>query len=234
MRLDRYLANSGVGSRSEVKNLIKKKLVKVDGVVVKSASLNINENVNKVYVNDTLIEYQEFYYILLNKPLGYVSAVEDNIYPPVTDLVEEYRFAKLFPVGRLDVDTTGALLLTNNGVLCHQLLSPKYHVDKTYTVETDLEIKSNLIKAFKEGIILDGEKTLPGELVILDKTKAELTIHQGKFHQVKRMFQHFGLTVTKLDRKSFAFLTHEDIPLGEYRLLTNEEVERLIEIVESK
>lgn len=232
MRLDRYLANSGLGTRSEVKAFIKKKIVKVDGEIARTGSLIIDENVNKVYVNDELVEYREFHYVLLNKPEGYVSAVEDNVYPPVTDLVPEYSFAKLFPVGRLDVDTTGTLLLTNNGTLCHKLLAPKYHVDKTYYVETDRDIDPKMIHAFKEGIELDGEKTLPGELVILDKRKAELTIHQGKFHQVKRMFQHFGLMVIKLDRKSFAFLNHEGIEKGQYRVLSDEEIEQLLEIVD--
>lgn len=231
MRLDKYLANSGVGTRSEVKTLIRKKLVKINGEIVKSSSLNVDENKDQITVDDELIIYHEFYYVLLNKPEGYVSAVEDNVYPPVTDLVSEFSFANLFPVGRLDVDTTGTLLLTNDGVLCHQLLSPKYHVDKTYYVETDIDIKPEMVEAFKEGIILDGEKTLPGNLVILDKKKAELTIHQGKFHQVKKMFKYFGITVTKLDRKSFAFLNHQDLELGEYRELTEDEVNELKNLV---
>ena len=227
MRLDRYLANSGLGTRSEVKVLIRKGKVKVDDKIAKTGSLIISETENKIYVNDELVEYREFYYVLLNKPEGYVSAVEDNVYPPVTDLVSEYNFAKIFPVGRLDVDTTGTLLLTNNGTLCHKLLAPKYHLDKTYSVETDGIIKKEMVKAFKEGIMLDGELTLPGELVILEDKKAELTIHQGKFHQVKRMFKHFGLNVTKLDRKTFAFLNHEDLELGEYRELSVKEVKQL-------
>ena len=165
--------------------------------------------------------------MLLNKPQGYVSATNDNVYPPVTDLVPEFAYKNLFPVGRLDVDTTGTLLLTNNGTLCHKLLAPRYHVDKKYFVETDYPIKHEMIDAFKNGIMLDDELTLPGTLEILDETHAYLTIHQGKFHQVKRMFAHFGLTVISLDRKEFAFLNHEDLKQGEYRLLTNEEVLKL-------
>ncbi len=232
MRLDRYLANSGVGTRSEVKTYIRKKQIRVNGELVKSSSLNIDENKDVVTFNDDVVVYKEFYYLLLNKPKGYVSAVEDNVYPPVTDLVSEYAFVNLFPVGRLDVDTTGTLLLTNDGDLCHKLLSPKYHVDKTYSVTTDLEIKQSLIKHFRDGIILDGEKTLPGDLVILDSNHAELTIHQGKFHQVKRMFQHFGLKVTELDRKTFAFLDSEGIELSKYRELSEEEVKKLKALVE--
>lgn len=231
MRLDRYLANSGVGTRSEVKKLIHKKLVTVNGVVARSDSLSIDENKDEVRVDNELIKYQEFYYVLINKPQGYVSAVEDNVYPPITDLIPEYDFAKLYPVGRLDVDTTGTLLLTNNGDLCHKLLSPKYHVDKTYFVTVDGVIKNTLVEAFKKGVMLDGELTLPAELKIISSNEAELTIHQGKFHQVKRMFQAFGLKVIKLDRKSFAFLNHEDLEISEYRELNDDEVNRLIELV---
>ena len=232
MRLDKYLANSGIGSRSEVKQYIRKGRIKVDDEIVKSSSLNIDENKNKIYFDDVLVDYHEFYYVLINKPKGYVSACEDNVYPPVTDLIPEYDFAKLFPVGRLDVDTTGTLLLTNDGKLCHRLLSPKYHVDKTYHVITDYDIKEEMIKDFEEGIILDGELTLPAKLTILGKREAELTIHQGKFHQVKRMFLKYSLKVMELDRKSFAFLNHEDLEIGEYRELNKDEVQKLKDIVE--
>ena len=232
MRLDKFLANSGIGSRSEVKNYIRKGRIKVDGEIAKSSSINIDENINKISFDDEIIDYHEFYYVLINKPKGYVSAVTDNVYPPVTDLVTEYQFAKLFPVGRLDVDTTGTLLLTNDGKLCHRLLSPKYHVDKTYHVITDYDIKEEMIKDFEEGIILDGELTLQSKLRILGKREAELTIHQGKFHQVKRMFLKYSLKVMELDRKSFAFLNHEDLEIGEYRELNKDEVQKLKDIVE--
>lgn len=232
MRLDKYLANSGVGTRSEVKTLIKKKLIKVNGEVVKSSSISVDENKDVITFNDEPVIYKEFYYVLLNKPKGYVSAVEDNLHPPVTDLVSEFAFANLFPIGRLDIDTTGTLLLTNDGDLCHKLLAPKYHVDKTYYVTTDTEISQTLVKKFKEGIILDGELTLPGDLVILDSHHAELTIHQGKFHQVKRMFQHFGLKVLELDRKTFAFLDSRGLAIGEHRELREEEIRALKALVE--
>ena len=231
MRLDKYLANSGVGSRSEVKRLIKDKRIKVNGEIVKSDSFNVDETKDVVLFDDLEVRYKKFYYILLNKPEGYVSAVIDNVYPPVIDLLPEYQFANLFPVGRLDVDTTGALLLTNNGDLAHKLLSPKYHVDKTYAVEVDKKLDPKLIDAFKNGVELDNELTLPADLVIIDDKNAELTIHQGKFHQVKRMFKKFGYEVTKLSRKSFAFLTTQGLELGEYRELTLEEEKKLETIV---
>lgn len=231
MRLDKYLANSGVGIRSEVKRFIKDKRVKVNGEVVRSDSFNVNESKDIVLFDDLEVKYKEFYYILLNKPQGYVSAVIDNVYPPVTDLLPEYAFAKLFPVGRLDVDTTGALLLTNDGELAHKLISPKYHVDKVYEVEVNRKISVNLREFFKKGVDLDGELTLPADLEIIDDTHALLTLHQGKFHQVKRMFKKFDYDVVKLNRKAFAFLTVDGLKLGEHRELAIEEENKLREIV---
>ena len=227
MRLDKFLANSGVGTRSEVKRLIKDKRVKVNGEIVRSDSFNVYENKDVVLFDDLEVKYKEFYYVLLNKPQGYVSAAIDNVYPPVTDLIQDYAFAKLNPVGRLDVDTTGALLLTNDGDLAHKLISPKYHVDKVYEVEVDKKLDPKLVEAFKQGIELDGEMTLPAELVIKNDKHAELTLHQGKFHQVKRMFKKFGYNVLSLNRKAFAFLTVEDLKIGEHRELTLEEENRL-------
>ena len=231
MRLDKFLANSGVGSRSIVKRLIKDKRIKVNGEIVRSDSFNVDESKDIVLFDDLEVKYKEFYYVLLNKPQGYVSAVIDNVYPPVTDLLPEYAFAKLFPVGRLDVDTTGVLLLTNDGELAHKLISPKYHVDKVYEVEVDKKISRNLREFFKKGIELDGELTLPADLEIIDDTHALLTLHQGKFHQVKRMFKKFDYDVVKLNRKAFAFLTVDGLELGEHRELTLEEENRLKEIV---
>ena len=231
MRLDKFLANSGIGTRSEVKRLLKDKRVKVNGKIVRIDSFNVNENQDSVLFDDLEVKYKEFYYILLNKPQGYVSAVIDNVYPPVTDLLPEYAFAKLFPVGRLDVDTTGVLLLTNDGDLAHKLISPKYHVDKVYEVEVNRKISMNLQEFFKKGIELDGELTLPANLEIIDDTHALLTLHQGKFHQVKRMFKKFDYDVVKLNRRAFAFLTVDGLKLGEHRELTIEEENKLKEIV---
>jgi len=234
MRLDKYLANSGIGTRSIVKRFIKDKRVKVNGEIIRSDSYNVDETKDIVLFDDLEVKYKEFYYILLNKPQGYVSAVIDNVYPPVTDLIQEYSFANLYPVGRLDVDTTGALLLTNDGDLAHKLISPKYHVDKVYEVTVDKKIPGNLIEFFKNGIDLDGELTLPADLEILDDKHALLTLHQGKFHQVKRMFKKFGFNVLTLNRKSFAFLNVDNFELGEYRELSLEEENRLKMLVANK
>ena len=152
-------------------------------------------------------------------------------YPPVTDLVSEYDFVDLFPVGRLDVDTTGVLILTNNGTLAHRLISPKFEVDKTYLVETDYPIQKEMIIAFEKGVMLDDEKLLPAKLEILDDNVGRVTIHQGKYHQVKRMFARYGLTVISLEREKFAFLEKGNLKQGETRQLTNEEVIKLKELV---
>lgn len=235
MRLDKFLANAGLGSRKEVKSIIKDGRVLVNNHIIKSDKFNIDELNDKIYVDKELIEFHQFYYILLNKPIGYVSSTEvERNYPPVTDLVSEYNFAKIFPVGRLDVDTTGVLLLSNNGQLAHKLLSPKYHVDKTYLVTTDYPLQKEMIIAFEKGVILDDEKLLPAKLEILSSNEARVTIHQGKYHQVKRMFLHYGLTVIKLEREKFAFLDVKDLSSGEYRLLNNDEINKLLKLVEEK
>ena len=234
MRLDKFLANAGLGSRKEVKSIIKDGRVLVNNHFIKSDKYNIDELNDKIYVDNELIEFHQFYYILLNKPAGYVSSTEiERNYPPVTDLVSEYNFAKIFPVGRLDVDTTGVLLLSNNGQLAHKLLSPKYHVDKTYLVTTDYPLQKEMIVAFEKGVILDdGYETMPSQLKILksdDMSEIELTIHEGKFHQVKRMFESVGKKVVYLKRLSMGKLKlDESLGLGEYRELTEEEV-KLIE-----
>ena len=225
MRLDKFLSSCGLGSRKEVKKLIKDKRICVNGSFNVKDSLNLNENEDKVFFDDELLQYKEFYYILLNKPKGYLSATEDASSPTVLDLIVDYNFVHLFPVGRLDKDTTGCLLLTNDGPLAHRLLSPKYHVDKVYEAEIDKEMTNFEIvqSSFKKGIPLDEEITLPSHLIKIDATHFELTLHQGKFHQVKRMFEYFGYKVVNLNRIKFAFLDCSSLKEGEYRLLTIEE-----------
>ena len=232
MRLDKFLSNAGIGSRKEVKTLIKQERVRVNNHIIKSEKFNIDENVDEVFLDDERIVYQDFYYFLLNKPKNYVSSTKmERNYPPVTDLVSEYDFVDLFPVGRLDVDTTGVLILTNNGTLAHRLISPKFEVDKTYLVETDYPIQKEMIIAFEKGVMLDDEKLLPAKLEILDDNVGRVTIHQGKYHQVKRMFARYGLTVISLEREKFAFLEKGNLKQGETRQLTNEEVIKLKELV---
>ncbi|KPB05340.1 pseudouridine synthase [Bacillus sp. CHD6a] len=233
MRLDKMLANSGFGTRKEVKKLLKTGVVKVDGNVVKDAKVHVDPEVQEVTVHDDIVEYREFIYLMMHKPPGLLSATEDYRQETVVDILqEEDKMFEPFPVGRLDKDTEGLLILTNDGQLAHQLLSPKKHVPKTYFAKIDGEVTVEDIEAFKQGVTLDdGYETLPAELKILEagsESQIEITIVEGKFHQVKRMFQAVGKTVIYLKRLSMGELKlDEDLELGEYRELTDEELELL-------
>ncbi len=233
MRLDKMLANSGFGTRKEVKKLLKTGVVKVDGNVVKDAKVHVDPDEQEVTVHEDIVEYREFIYLMMHKPPGLLSATEDHRQETVVDILqEEDKIFEPFPVGRLDKDTEGLLILTNDGQLAHQLLSPKKHVPKTYYAKIDGEVTVEDIEAFKQGVTLDdGYETLPAELNILEtgpESEIEITIVEGKFHQVKRMFQAVGKTVTYLKRLSMGELKlDEDLELGEYRELTDEELELL-------
>ncbi|MEH7492365.1 16S rRNA pseudouridine(516) synthase [Neobacillus niacini] len=233
MRIDKMLANLGFGSRKEVKQLLKSGAVKVDDVVVKDPKQHVDTTKQSVTLNGEVIEYKEFIYLMMNKPQGVLSATEDSTQETVIDLLElEDQVYEPFPVGRLDKDTEGLLLITNDGQLAHRLLSPKKHVPKTYFAVIDQEVTLEDIKAFAEGVTLDdGYETKPGELKILKsgiRSDIELTITEGKFHQVKRMFEAVGKKVVYLKRISMGPLPlDETLELGEYRELTDEEVDLL-------
>ncbi|MEH7009629.1 pseudouridine synthase [Neobacillus niacini] len=235
MRIDKMLANLGYGSRKEVKQLLKNGAVKIDDVVVKDAKQHVDTNKQIVTLNGEVIEYREFIYLMMNKPQGVLSATEDSVGETVIDLLElGDQVYEPFPVGRLDKDTEGLLLITNDGQLAHRLLSPKKHVPKTYFAVIDGEVTDEDVRAFAEGVTLDdGYETKPGELIILKpgiRSDIELTITEGKFHQVKRMFEAVGKRVVYLKRISMGPLPlDETLELGEYRELTDEEVELLKE-----
>jgi len=233
LRIDKMLANLGYGSRKEVKQLLKSGAVKIDDVVVKDAKQHVDTAKQSVTLNGEVIEYREFIYLMMNKPQGVLSATEDSACETVIDLLElEDQVYEPFPVGRLDKDTEGLLLITNDGQLAHRLLSPKKHVPKTYFAVIDGEVTEADIVAFSRGVTLDdGYETKPGELKILKsgiRSDIELTITEGKFHQVKRMFQAVGKRVVYLQRISMGPLAlDETLELGEYRELTEEEVDLL-------
>jgi 16S rRNA pseudouridine516 synthase len=227
MRLDKYLANQGFGSRKDAKKLIKDKRIKINGVFAKKPEDNIDPKVDKVSIDDEIIDYKENYYFMLYKPKGYISATEDNFQNTVLELIPEYNYLDIFPVGRLDKDTTGLLLLTTDGDLAHKLISPKKHVDKIYIATLNKNVDISIKEEFESGIILDDELTLPAKLEIIDSNVCKVTLHQGKYHQVKRMFEHFGYKVIELHREQFAFLTLDGLKEGEYRELTDEEIFQL-------
>lgn len=240
MRLDKILANSGFGSRKEVKQLLKKEHVTVDGKVVKNPAMHVDPMSQEIFVLGEKLDYKEFIYLMLNKPKGVISATEDLREKTVIDLLSPIdRHYQPFPVGRLDKDTVGLLLLTNDGHLAHQLLSPKKHVPKTYYAKIDGVVTEEDILAFKEGVVLDdGTVTKPGELTILksgDTSEIELTIYEGKFHQVKRMFEAVNKKVIFLKRLSMGNITLDsNLKYGEYRELTEEEIKSIREYVNKK
>lgn len=233
-RLDKVLSNLGYGSRAEIKRDCKKGLVTVNNKIENNPGIQVDTDKDIIVFNGETIQYKEFIYLMLNKPDGYISATFDKHDPIVLDLIDNKSLAfEPFPVGRLDKDTEGLLVLTNDGKLSHRVLSPKSHVPKTYYAKIDGVVTDEDINAFKQGVTLDdGYETMPAELVILESgqnSEIELTIHEGKFHQVKRMFESIGKKVTYLKRLSMGRLKlDENLELGEYRELTEEEI-RLIE-----
>ena len=234
MRLDKFLANSGIGTRKEVKEIIKKKKISVNGVFVKDGKIHIDENKDVIKYENKVVGYKPFVYIMMNKPQDTISATEDAIEKTVVDILkEEDRIHKVFPVGRLDKDTEGLMLLTNDGELAHRLISPKKDVVKKYYVEVSGELKEEHLPIIEAGVILeDGYKCKAAKLEILEsseyESKANIYITEGKFHQVKRMMKSLGTTVTYLKRLSIGSLKlDENLKLGDYRYLTEEELNKL-------
>ena len=234
LRIDKVLSNLGYGSRAELKVYCKKGMVKVNDKIISNPGTQVDTDTDKIEFNNEIVKYREFVYIMMNKPDGYLSATFDKRDPIVLDLIDKsYLAFEPFPVGRLDKDTEGLLVLTNDGQLAHRVLSPKKHVPKTYYAKIEGKVTEEDIKAFEEGVTLDdGYETMPAQLKILksdDLSEIELTIHEGKFHQVKRMFESVGKKVVYLKRLSMGKLVlDKKLNLGEYRELTDEEV-KLIE-----
>ena len=232
IRLDKFLADMGVGTRSEVKKYIRQGKVKVDGVVERSPEAKIDEKKQQVSCFDKTVGYETFEYYMLHKPSGVISATTDAKDKTVIDLIESKKRKDLFPVGRLDKDTEGLLLITNDGELAHRLLSPKKHIDKVYFAKVKGVVTEEDQRIFAEGVSIgQGEMAKPSKLEILvsdEISEIRLTIQEGKFHQVKRMFLSVGKEVIYLKRLSMGTLQlDENLALGEYRPLTEEELKQL-------
>ena len=234
LRIDKMLSNSGVGSRKQIKTDARKGFVEVNGTIEKDSSKIIDTETDTVKYKGEVIKYTQYIYLMMNKPRGVVSATEDNYDKTVIDLLDdEEKFYEPFPVGRLDKDSEGLLLITNDGKLAHELLSPRKHVDKTYYVEVAEEITEDDVRAFEEGVILkeDNYKTLPAKLQIMESGYPSIclvTIREGKFHQLKRMFNAVNNEVTYLKRISMGALKlDEPLKTGQYRHLTEEEINLL-------
>ncbi|WP_100373821.1 pseudouridine synthase [Bacillus sp. FJAT-45037] len=235
MRLDKLLANMGHGSRKEVKKLLKTGVVRIDGVPAKDGKEQVDPEKQEVSVFGEVVLYKPFLYLMLNKPQGVISATEDEQHRTVLDLLDEGTLMyDLFPVGRLDKDTEGFLLITNDGQFSHSLMSPKKHVKKTYYAIIAGEVTDEDVQAFSDGVTLeDGYVTKPGELRILSKgtiSEIELEITEGKYHQVKRMFEAVDKKVTFLKRIAIGGLVLDStLKKGEYRELTVAEHSLLFE-----
>ncbi len=231
MRLDKFLSNNGFVTRTECKKAAKSGLIKVNGIVIKDPSVKIDECKDVVEFNNSIVEYNEFMYLMLNKPKGYISSTDDPHKKTVLDLLpDEYRTFGLFPCGRLDIDTTGLLILTNNGKLAHQLLSPKHHVYKTYYFECSIKLTTVMIDHLQTGVDI-GEKSLTKPSIVKpDETmlSGTISITEGKFHQIKRMFEQVGNEIVELKRIKFADIELDNtLKEGEWRQLSAQEVEIL-------
>lgn len=231
-RLDKVLANTGKGTRKEVKQLVKQRIVTVDGVVATDPGMHVIPEQQLIEINGEPLLFKRWVFVMLNKPAGVISATEDALHETVVDLLPDEWRHKVHPVGRLDIDTEGLLLLTNDGQLSHSLLSPKKKVDKEYFARIEGRVTDEHIVAFKQGVTLDdGYETMPATLEILqsgDISEIHVTIMEGKYHQVKRMFAAFDLKVVYLKRVRMGpLLLDESLELGEFRELTEEELNSL-------
>ena len=231
IRLDKYLADSGLGTRSDVRSLVRSGSVLVNGTIEKDAGRRIDENADEVICNGKSLTFAEFEYYMLNKPAGIITASRDKKEKTVVDLIKSKKRRDLSPVGRLDRDTEGLLLITNDGKLAHELLAPGKHVDKVYVAHISGELPEDAVEQFKAGIDIGDEKpTKPAELRVLDTDSGivEVVLTEGRYHEIKRMFEALGCHVEYLKRISMGSLVlDETLGLGEYRELTEEELKGL-------
>lgn len=232
-RLDKVLSNYGFGSRKELKAAFKAGQVQVDGVIAKDPGMHVDPESSEIIINGEKLNYKKYVYIMLNKPQGVISATEDKIHKTVLDLVpQEYEHFELFPAGRLDIDTEGLVLLTNDGELAHDILAPKKHVPKKYYAKIAGRVNEDDVKSFSEGVVLEDDyKSLPAKLEIISSgevSEIEITIVEGKFHQIKRMFEAVDKKVIYLKRLQMGGLRlDESLRLGELRELKDGEIELL-------
>ncbi len=232
IRLDKFLCETAGYTRTEAKAILKKGIVSVNGITEKKPDCKIREDVDQIKVSNTLMQYEKNHYYLLHKPAGVITATEDKKQKTVLDLLKDVDTRNLFPVGRLDKDTEGLLLITDDGELAHRLLSPKFHVKKTYYVRLRDELTQKDIECLEKGIdIGDDSITLPAKINMLNQREIELTICEGRYHQVKRMLQAVGNKVIYLKRLSMGslYLT-DDLEKGMYRKLSFEEINSLKEL----
>ena len=228
-RIDKIISSQTNYSRKDVKKLILQKKISVNGKVAKKPEQKVNEQQDEIYIDGNKLEIKKYIYLILNKPKGYISATEDRTAKTVLDLVpEKYMRRGFFPAGRLDKDTTGMMIITDDGEFAHNILAPKKHIEKTYRVQIDIDITDEMREKFKQGIVLKDHVCCPATIVVEDKNTALITITEGKYHQIKRMFGCFGAKVVNLHRISMGGLQlPKDLREGECRELTATELLKL-------
>ena len=229
-RLDKILSNQGLGSRKQIHSQIKNGEIKIDGRVISSSDLKLDPETTSIEVKGKNIIFSRFIYIMLNKPTGVLTATRDKKAETVLNLIpESLKRPGLFPAGRLDKDTEGLLIITDDGNFAHQMLSPKKHIPKTYLAKLRFPIDITAKQKFSEGVLIDeGYQCLPAELIMLEPCLAELTIFEGKFHQVKRMFQATGNEVIALKRTKFGNINLDNqLKAGECRLISQVDIDNI-------
>ena len=228
-RIDKVISNQTGYSRKDVKDLIKKNRIRVNDFIVNEPDYKVDSNKDRILLDGKELTIQKYIYLVLNKPKGYVSATEDKNDLTVLDLVpEEYRHRNLFPAGRLDKDTTGLMIITDDGEFAHNILSPKKHVKKTYLVEIDIPLTEKMVEECKKGILLNDGVCQSAELKIIDSNQGLITLTEGRYHQIKRMFGCLKAKVINLKRISMGeFYLPEDLEEGNIRELTPEELQKI-------
>lgn len=228
-RIDKVICNQIGCSRKEIKELIRGKRVKVNNVIILKSDCKVDIENDKIMVDDVLITFKKYVYLMLNKPKGYISATEDRSMRTVLDLVPcEYLHRNLFPAGRLDKDTTGLMIITDDGNFAHDILSPKKHVKKEYMVTIDVPMSEEMVMGFKNGIKLNDGECKPSELEIIDEYSGRVTLYEGRYHQIKRMFGCYGAKVIELQRISVGnFYLPDDLKLGECREFATDELKMI-------
>ena len=228
-RIDKIISSQGKYSRSEIKKLASQCRIKINDNIVKKVNEKIDIETSTIYIDNEKLDFKRNIYLILNKPKGYISASEDRSQKTVLDLIPEKYFRKgLFPAGRLDKDTTGMMIITDDGEFAHNILAPRKHIEKTYRVQIDVDITEEMKEKFKQGIILKDHVCCPATIVVEDKNTALITVTEGKYHQIKRMFGCFGAKVVNLHRISMGGLQlPSDLKEGQCRELTAEELEKV-------
>ena len=228
-RLDKIISSQTNYSRRDVKELVRNKKVLVNGEIVKNSDIKVDSNVDNITINNELLQIKKNVYLMMNKPKGYVSSTDDKRFPTVLDLVpDEYSHRDLFPAGRLDKDTTGLMIITDDGTFAHNILSPSKHISKTYRVTIDIPVTNEMVLGFKEGIKLNDGVCKPSILEIVGEYTAIVVLTEGRYHQIKRMFGCFCAKVVELERIAMGkFNLPNDLEQGECREFTKEELDKV-------